>query len=168
MTLPEQKHLAFVGIGANLGNAAQTVTAAITRLADLPEITLKECSSLYRSAPFEATGPDFINAVVRITTSLRPAALLKALLDLELAFGRERPYRNAPRTLDLDLLIYDRLQLTTPSLTLPHPRMHRRVFVLAPLAELSPTLILEPFGRVETLLNRLTDQPIERLSPQSI
>ncbi|MGH1359072.1 MAG: 2-amino-4-hydroxy-6-hydroxymethyldihydropteridine diphosphokinase [Burkholderiaceae bacterium] len=165
MILPDTKHVAFVSVGANLGEASQTVTAAIARLSALPGITLKAQSSLYRTAPFEASGPDFINAAVRIETTLRPAALLKTLLDLEMAFGRERPFRHAPRTLDLDLLIYDKLQLTTPFLTLPHPRMHQRAFVLAPLAEISPTLVLEPYGRVDALLNRLADQPIERLSP---
>lgn len=166
MSSPERKHPAYIGIGANLGEPAQTVRDAISQIGDMPGVELIASSSLYRSAPHEASGPDFINAVVFVKTGLRPAALLAALQALEHRFGRERPYRNAPRTLDLDLLIYAKLQLTTPSLTLPHPRMHERAFVLAPLAELAPTLVLEPYGQVDALLGRLADQPVERLSPQ--
>ncbi len=167
MSSPERRHCAYIGIGANLGHPAQTVRDAIDQLGAHPAIEVLKRSSLYRSAPHEASGPDFINAVVLIRTGLRPAALLAALQAVEHQFGRVRSYRNAPRTLDLDLLIYAKLQLTTPSLTLPHPRMHERAFVLAPLAELAPSLVLEPYGQVDALLNRLADQPVERLSPQS-
>ena len=96
------------------------------------------CSRLYRSAPHEAQGPDFINAVARLETRLTAPDLLAQLQALELAAGRERPYRNAPRTLDLDLLLYGDARIDSPQLTLPHPRLHERAFVLRPLAEVAP------------------------------
>jgi 2-amino-4-hydroxy-6-hydroxymethyldihydropteridine diphosphokinase len=98
-------------------------------------------SSLYRSAPFEASGPDFINAVAALDTGLDAPGLLAAMQQIELDAGRERPYRNAPRTLDLDLLLYGSVVLETPALTLPHPRMQQRAFVLLPLAEIAPALV---------------------------
>lgn len=157
--------LAFVGIGANLGHAEQTINSAITALAQLPSTSLLARSSLYRTTPVDSTGPDYVNAVVSLDTALEAAPLLRALLAIELRFGRERSFKNAPRTLDLDLLLYDKLRTTTPELILPHPRMHQRAFVLVPLAELAPGLLLEPYGEIETLLDTLSDQPIERLEP---
>jgi 2-amino-4-hydroxy-6-hydroxymethyldihydropteridine diphosphokinase len=111
---------------------------AIQNLGQLPETTLLNHSSLYRSAPVDASGPDFINAVAEIATSLSPQALLAALQTLEQDAGRQRPYRNAPRTLDLDILLYDDVTLDTPTLVIPHPRMLIRAFVLLPLAEIAP------------------------------
>ena len=110
----------------------------------------------------DAAGPDFINAVAAIDTTLAPLALLDALQALETRHGRERPYKNAPRTLDLDLLLYGATAMDTPRLCLPHPRMHQRAFVLAPLGELAPELVL-PQGPLQALLAQLADQPIERL-----
>jgi 2-amino-4-hydroxy-6-hydroxymethyldihydropteridine diphosphokinase len=132
----------FVGLGANLGDAAATVRAAIAALSDLPGTTCVARSSLYRSAPIEAQGADYINAVVQLQTRLSPMALLKALQSIEDRFGRERPYLNAPRTLDLDLLLYGQRRIVTPLLTVPHPRMRERAFVLVPLAEIAPDLAL--------------------------
>jgi 2-amino-4-hydroxy-6-hydroxymethyldihydropteridine diphosphokinase len=134
-------HVAYIGIGANLGDAQATVTQAIGSLAQLPKCRLTARSSLYRSAPYEASGPDFINAVVALETVLEPILLLSELQRLEQDAGREHPYRNAPRTLDLDLLMYDDLVLDTPRLTLPHPRLAQRAFVLMPLTEIAPTMI---------------------------
>jgi len=134
-------HVAYIGIGANLGDAQATVTQAMDSLAQVPQSCLTARSSLYRSAPYEASGPDFINAVVALETTLDPLVLLEELQRLEQDAGRERPYRNAPRTLDLDLLMYDDLVLDTPRLTLPHPRLAQRAFVLMPLAEIAPTMI---------------------------
>ena len=129
---------AFVALGANLGDAAATVRQALVALDTLPQTRLVGASRLYRSAPWEASGPDFFNAVAQLTTSLDAQALLSALHGLEQAAGRERPYLNAPRTLDLDLLLYGDDHIHTPTLTVPHPRMWQRAFVLRPLAELAP------------------------------
>jgi len=129
---------AFVALGANLGDAAATVRQASTDLGTLPQTRLVRASRLYRSAPWEASGPDFFNAVAEVATSLDAHALLAALHGLELAAGRERPYLNAPRTLDLDLLLYGDAHIATPTLTVPHPRMWQRAFVLRPLADIAP------------------------------
>lgn len=132
---------AWVGLGANLGDAAAALRQAVQALAHTPGIRLLRTSSLYRSAPVDAHGPDYLNAVAEIATTLSPHDLLAALQALEHAAGRERPYRNAPRTLDLDLLLYGDECVTTPDLTVPHPRMHERAFVLLPLAELAPARV---------------------------
>lgn len=129
---------AFVALGANLGDAAAAVRAAFGALGELPETTLVRQSSLYRSAPLDAGGPDFINAVAELRTRLPAAALLAALQAIEQRAGRERPYRNAPRTLDLDLLLYGDARIDSRDLTVPHPRMGERAFVLVPLAEIAP------------------------------
>lgn len=129
---------AYVALGANLGDAAATLRQALCDLAAVPDTELVLASSLYRSAPVDAVGPDFINAVAQLRTTLSPYELLAALQRLEQAAGRQRPYRNAPRTLDLDLLLYADLQQDDPMLTLPHPRMTQRAFVLVPLAEIAP------------------------------
>ena len=148
---------AYVAIGANLGDARATVTQALQDLDTLPETRVAACSSQYRSAPHEASGPDFINAVAALDTALDAPALLEALQQLEQRAGRARPYRNAPRTLDLDLLRHGDTVLDTPNLTLPHPRMTQRAFVLLPLAEIAPALVTP--GQ----LAAVADQPIERL-----
>ena len=132
---------AFVALGANLGDARATVLQAMQAIAALPGTTLLRRSSLYRSAPVDATGPDFINAVVEIGTRLGPQQLLAELQRIEQAAGRERPYRNAPRTLDLDILLYGERTLDSPVLTIPHPRMLGRAFVLVPLAEIAPSRV---------------------------
>lgn len=129
---------AFVALGANLGDAAATVRRAIAELDALPQTRLLRASAVYRSAPWEATGPDFYNAVAELQTALGPHELLAALHGMEQAAGRERPYLNAPRTLDLDLLLYGDARIATPTLTVPHPRMWQRAFVLRPLAEIAP------------------------------
>jgi len=130
--------MACVALGANLGDAVATVQQALRDLASLPNTQWVKASSLYRSAPYEAQGPDFINAVALVHTQLSPLELLHALQDLELQSGRERPYKNAPRTLDLDLIFHGDTELATSELTLPHPRWHERAFVLQPLAEVWP------------------------------
>lgn len=129
---------AYVALGANLGMARETVLQAMQDLALLPQTRLLRRSSLYATAPVDATGPDYINAVVELSTDLRPHALLHALQQLELQAGRTRPYHHAPRTLDLDLLLYGEESLDSPTLVLPHPRMLVRAFVLVPLAEVAP------------------------------
>src|SRR5690606_36479215 len=129
---------AFVGLGANLGDAQAAVKRSLQALDRLPQTRLAARSSLYRSAPVDAGVPDYVNAVAELRTALPPEALLAELQRLEQAEGRERPYRNAPRTLDLDLLLYGDAQIATPALTVPHPRMAARAFVLLPLAEIAP------------------------------
>src|SRR5205814_895971 len=148
---------AFVAIGANLGDARATVERAITDMDTLPETRVKARSSLYRTAPVDATGPDFINAVVELKTALGPHALMAELQRLEAVAGRERPYRNAPRTLDLDLLRYGDVAIETETLTLPHPRMDERAFVLMPLAEIAPHRV------TREQIARVAKQRIERL-----
>ena len=134
-------HVVYVGLGANLGDAPAALREALQALAALPGTQLQQCSALYRSAPVDATGPDFYNAVAALRTSLPPHELLAALQSIEASAGRERPYRNAPRTLDLDILLYGDQVIDTPTLTVPHPRLHERAFALCPLAELAPELV---------------------------
>ena len=121
---------AYVGIGANIGNSTQTVSLAINAMQAMPDTIWKASSSLFASAPVDATGDDFINAVVALDTQLEPEELLRQLQKIELQFGRERSTRNAPRTLDLDLLLYGSEEITTATLHVPHPRMTERAFVL--------------------------------------
>ena len=131
---------ALIGLGANLGDAAATLRAALDDIARLPHTEVVRTSSLYRSAPLDASGPDYCNAVALLRSALDPERLLDALLRIEREHGRVRPpgQRNAPRTLDLDLLWIDGVRMTRPALTLPHPRLHARAFVLVPLAEIAP------------------------------
>ena len=150
--------LAWVALGGNLGDARQSVQQALQALDALPQTRLEAASSLYRTAPVDASGPDFINAVARLRTSLAPLALLQALQGLEQQAGRERPYRNAPRTLDLDVLLYSGVRQQTPELELPHPRMLQRAFVLVPLAEIDAELV------PPDVLQAVADQAIERLT----
>ena len=151
---------AYLALGANLGDAQQAVHQAMRDIAQLPDTRLLACSSLYRTAPVESSGPDYINAVVQIETALQPLALLHAIHALEQAAGRERPWRNAPRTLDIDILLYGDLLLNTPELTIPHPRMGQRAFVLVPLAEIAPEKV--DARQLQAVANQAI-QAIERL-----
>lgn len=153
---------AWVGLGANLGDARATLHAACAALALLPGTRLLACSSVYRSAPVDATGPDFLNAVALLDTPLEPDELLAALQHIERMHGRQRPYPNAPRTLDLDLLLHGARQCATPTLTLPHPRLHLRAFVLHPLLELRPDLDVPGLGVLASHLPAVADQRIAR------
>ena len=129
---------AYVALGANLGQPMQAVRDALLRLRELPDTALTRESSLYRTAPIESAGPDYINAVAEIQTRLCAPELLAQLQRLEREAGRERPYRNAPRTLDLDLLLFGDARIDSAVLQVPHPRMQERAFVLVPLAEIAP------------------------------
>ncbi len=151
--------MACVALGANLGDAATTIRQALQKLAALPDTQLVKVSALYRSAPYEAQGPDFINAVALVQTLLSPLALLHALQAIELQSGRERPYKNAPRTLDLDVIFYGDATLDTPELTVPHPRWFERAFVLLPLAEVWPERVSE------AQRHAVKGQALERLPP---
>ena len=156
---------AYVGLGANLGDAAATIDAAIAEIVRLPGTRLAKRSSLYVSAPVDATGPDFFNAVAALDTELPPLELLTRLQALETAHGRARPYRNAPRTLDLDILLFGDIVDADPLLTLPHPRMTERTFVLLPLAEIAPGLCLPDGRSVARLAQQVRDQRISRINP---
>ena len=157
-------NIAYVALGANLGDPAATIRAAFGALANLPESRVVHCSSLYRTAPVGNTEqPEFINAVAALETTLAPESLLDALFDIEARFGRIRTKKNGPRTLDLDLLLYNNQQLNLPRLTLPHPRLHLRAFVLYPLAELAPNLQLPGRGSIAAWLPAVANQGISRL-----
>jgi 2-amino-4-hydroxy-6-hydroxymethyldihydropteridine diphosphokinase len=154
---------AFIALGSNLDNPASQVRAAFDELAELPSSHLLMRSSLYRSAPIgRLDQPDFLNAVAQIETGLSPHDLLKALFEIERRHGRVRKYANAPRTLDLDLLIYDNLECNDPGLILPHPRMHQRAFVLQPLLEIAPHTRVPGHGSVAELLAACAGQRLER------
>ena len=135
--MKKQPVSAFVALGANLGDSPATLRWALGAIAALTGTRLVRSSSLYRTAPIDSSGPDYINAVAEIATTLHAPALLVALQQIELAAGRERPYRNAPRTLDLDILLYGDASIPSAHLQVPHPRMGERAFVLVPLAEIA-------------------------------
>lgn len=163
--MPE-RHLAYVGLGANLDDPAEQVEHALLELARLPGSELCGRSGLYASAPAGyADQPDYVNAVARLATDLAPRALLDALLDIERRHGRVRAFRNSPRTLDLDILLYDDLRLNEPGLHIPHPRMHERAFVLLPLAEIAPDLVLPGHGHVVDLLAGVVRDSVRLLAP---
>ena len=155
---------AFVGIGANLGDPVAQVREAIAALAGLPQTRLVAASSLYRTAPLGYTAQDdFVNAACLLETALAPRALLDRLRAIEAAAGRERSFRNAPRTLDLDLLLYGGETIAEPGLAVPHPRLHERAFALAPVVELDPACVIPGRGLAREWLARAADQRIEKL-----
>jgi 2-amino-4-hydroxy-6-hydroxymethyldihydropteridine diphosphokinase len=155
---------AIVGIGANLGDAVVQVRSAIDAVAGLPGTSLVAASSLYRTAPVGYTAqPDFVNAAALIETKLAPRALLDALRAVEARFGRGRAFKDAPRTLDLDLLLYDGLQIDEPGLVVPHPRLHERAFALAPVVEIDPECVIPGRGPANEWLARCSGQRIERM-----
>lgn len=161
--MSREPELACIGLGANLGAAREVLDCAMQRLSALPGTTRITASGFYRTAPVDAAGPDFLNAVLLLRTLLAPEALLDELQRIEREHGRQRPYRNAPRTLDLDLLLYGDLRIATPRLVVPHPRMHLRAFVLHPLVEVMPEAVIPGVGSARELLPAVSDQRIERL-----
>ena len=157
--------LAYVGLGSNSDDPVGQVERALHELDALPDTRLGRRSSLYRSAPVGyADQPDFVNAVAALDTSLTDVRLLDALQGIEQRHGRERSFPNAPRTLDLDLLLYGDRVVRSARLVLPHPRMHERAFVLAPLAEIAPEAQVPGHGAAAELLGRCTGQDVERLA----
>lgn len=158
------QHTAYIGIGSNLGNPAEHVRFAISQLMQLPSSRLAAASSLYKTAPVDADGDDYVNAVVCLLTALSPDNLLDRFHKLENVSGRKRTYRNAPRTLDLDLLLYDDKQINTPALILPHPRMTQRAFVLVPLLEIAPDVTIPGKGAAHDYLEPIRHQPITLLT----
>jgi 2-amino-4-hydroxy-6-hydroxymethyldihydropteridine diphosphokinase len=161
--------IAYVALGANLGDPLATLKSALAALAGIPATRLGPISSLYRTAPVGLRNqPDFINAVAMLQTTLTPPRLLEALFDIEAAFGRSRSIPNAPRTLDLDLLLHGEAILNERELTLPHPRMHMRAFVLVPLLEIAPACDIPGRGPARQFLAACRDQSILRISPEAV
>jgi 2-amino-4-hydroxy-6-hydroxymethyldihydropteridine diphosphokinase len=163
-------HIAYIGLGSNLEDPCSQLQRAFVDLEGLPDTRVVARSSLYRSAPLGCpdqsdfqSQPDFVNAVAKLATSLTPQALLQALLQIEHQHGRERTFRNAPRTLDLDVLLYDDVQLHEHGLTIPHPQMHRRAFVLQPLLEIAPDVSIPGVDQAGLALARCQDQVLDRI-----
>jgi 2-amino-4-hydroxy-6-hydroxymethyldihydropteridine diphosphokinase len=151
--------IAFIALGSNLQSPQQQVLNALQALKHLPNSTLLQHSSLYQTAPVGYDNqPDFINAVAKISTELTAQELLEAILAIEQTFGRERPFPNAPRVLDLDLLLYDDATIHTKTLTVPHPRMHERAFVMLPLAEIAPDIVINSHDSAINLATELAKQ----------
>ncbi len=157
-------HNVFIGLGSNLENTQKNIIDAIDIIKVIESINLISCSSLYATPPVGFINqPDFINAVIQITTTISYMELLAKLLDIEKEFGRIRKNKNGPRTLDLDLLLYNDLILKNKKLTVPHPRMHERLFVLIPLIEIAPTLLIPNHGSIKSLITSLPKQNIRRI-----
>ena len=156
----------FVGLGANLGGDGPqllaTLSSALRHLQALPQTAVVAVSGVWRSAPVDATGPDYLNAVAELQTALEPLPLLEALQQIENAHGRRRPFHRAPRSLDLDLLFYGQREIGTADLTLPHPRLHERAFVLEPLAELAPAWMHPCLGSIQLWRERCAAQVLQR------
>jgi 2-amino-4-hydroxy-6-hydroxymethyldihydropteridine diphosphokinase len=153
----------FIGIGSNLGNARENVERAIDMLGRLPDTRLLAQSNVFRTAPIDAGGDDYINAVASVDTRLQAAQLLLALQSLEQDFGRERPFPNAPRTLDLDLLLYGQQTIQSESLTVPHPRMTVRAFVLIPLLQIDPFINIPGKGPAHSFVAGVAEQIIQKV-----
>lgn len=155
--------VAYLGLGANLGDARQSLKDAVVCLAQQHAITVLAKSSLYRTAPIDASGDDYYNLVVKLETSMSAPALLALCHRIEHHFGRERPFRNAPRTLDLDIVLYGDGHVDEPDLVIPHPRAFERAFVLVPLIEIDPDISIPGQGRADALLERVAHQRIEKV-----
>lgn len=158
-----EKFTAYIGIGANLGDARQTVADAIAQLAQLSQTSLLAQSAFYRTAPVDSGGDDYVNAVAAVSTSLTPLQLLHALQDMEQQHGRLRPYRNAPRTLDLDILLYAEQSIAGAELDVPHPRMTQRAFVLIPLLEIAADIVIPGHGPAQDFLPQVQGQAISKI-----
>jgi 2-amino-4-hydroxy-6-hydroxymethyldihydropteridine diphosphokinase len=157
-------HSIFIGLGSNLDNPKQKIKDAIHLINEIDDVNIIATSSLYETPPigfFEQ--PNFINAVVQIYSPINHNNLLIKLFDIERIFGRIRKEKNGPRTLDLDILLFDDLVLESESLTIPHPRMHERLFVLIPLLEISPIIEIPKYGSVSNLISGLTIQNIKKV-----
>jgi len=158
------KHVAFIGLGSNIADPSAQVERATSAIDRLPQTRVLARSALYRSAPVGfLEQPDFINAVIKIETTLAPHDLLQSLLGLEQEQGRTREFQNAPRTLDLDVLLYDGLQHHEHGLTVPHPQMHKRAFVLQPLLEIAPDCVIPGVGKAQQAMLHCADQQLEKI-----
>jgi 2-amino-4-hydroxy-6-hydroxymethyldihydropteridine diphosphokinase len=155
--------LAYIGIGANLGDACATVRQAISRLAQIRATGLREQSSLFRTAPIDSHGEDYVNAVACIETGLEAHELLHELQVIENEYGRLRPYLNAPRTLDLDILLYGEQSIASATLTVPHPRLTQRAFTLIPLLQIAPFIAIPGQGAAHQFAPDVAGQSIARI-----
>lgn len=154
----------FIGLGANVGDVLKAIPQAMKELSEIPRTRLLAKSSLYRTAPVGIENqPDFVNAVAKLCTGLSAKELLGQLHVMERRHGRVRREKNGPRTLDLDLLMYDDLVSSDSSMIIPHPRMHERAFVLLPLSEIAPEIVIPGHGPIGELLSRLPIQGVTRL-----
>jgi 2-amino-4-hydroxy-6-hydroxymethyldihydropteridine diphosphokinase len=157
--------VAYVGLGANLDDPARQLEHALRELDALPNTRMRVRSSLYRSAPVGyADQPDFVNAVAQLETALPAIELLSELQAIEARHGRRRSFADAPRTLDLDLLLFGDERIAAPGLTVPHPRMHERAFVLMPLVEIAPQAAIPGHGKASALLERCASQRVQKIS----
>lgn len=161
--MSKTRNACYIGIGSNLGDARGNVQRAIIRLEQIPDTRLVAQSSLFRTAPVDAGGDDYINAVAKIETGLPAPDLLAALQAIEQDFGRERPYRNAPRTLDLDILLYGQQSMSSETLTVPHPRLTQRAFALIPLLQIDPFIAIPGLGPAHTFVPRVAAQAIQKI-----
>lgn len=164
MNLRNAPVTAYIGLGANLGDAEASVRSALAALDRIDSTSLSAQSSLFRTAPVEADGDDYVNAVAQIQTVLSPQLLLQALQEIEHQYCRERPYANAPRTLDLDLLLYGRQVIASPELTVPHPRMTTRAFVLIPLLQIDPFITIPGKGDAHRFVPGVASQAITKIA----
>lgn len=155
--------IAYLGLGANLGDARQSLKDAVVCLAQQHSITVLAKSSLYRTEPIDAAGDDYYNLVVKLDTTLTAQALLALCHRIEHDFGRDRPFHNAPRTLDIDIVLFGDTTIDTPELVIPHPRAAERAFVLVPLAEIDPDIEIPGVGRAVERLGDVTHQRIEKV-----
>lgn len=155
----------YIGIGANLGDAQASIVQAFGELDALPQTRVTARSALYRSAPIDADGDDYVNAVAALETGLRPEQLLNALLSIERHHGRARTYRNAPRPLDLDILLYGQQVVHTDALTIPHPRLTQRAFALVPLLQIAPAITIPGAGQAHLLIAGVAGQGICMITP---
>lgn len=159
---------AFIALGANLGEPEKALLQAVERIREEDGIVIQKCSSFYKTEPIDSTGPDYVNAVLEVQTTLTPEDLLRKLLEIEQEFGRERPagIHNAPRTMDLDLLLYEGEIRNGAFLILPHPRMHERAFVLVPLCEIAPEVQIPGKGLARNFLPSIQGQGIQRIEQE--
>lgn len=159
----------FIGLGANQGDTAATLTAAVEALKSIERSEFVAVSPFYRTAPIDAEGPDYLNAVACIESELEPYSLLLHLQDIERMLGRKRRGvpKNAPRKVDLDLLLVGDLIIRSTPLTLPHPRMHERAFVLRPLLDLDAGIVLPGLGPAADFLPRVASQRVEPIAPST-
>ena len=159
------KRIAYIGLGSNQGEIVEALNSAIESLRSIEQTEVVAVSPFYRSAPIDAPGPDFLNAVAKVETGLEPYALLLHLLDIELMLGRNRRglKKNAPRNVDLDLLLVGDMIIQSTPLTLPHPRLHLRAFVLRPLLDLAPEIRIPGQGPAAAFLDAVEDQKVEPL-----
>ena len=165
MPYPDKKNSrVYIALGSNLEDPFKQIQSAFEEIKKLPETNFLKCSSLYKSKPVGLLNqPDYINAVAEVDTTLTPIELLNKLLKIELQHGRVRTFRNAPRTLDLDILLYGNLQFSDDRLTVPHPRMTQRAFVLLPLMEIAPHCEIPEHGKISQLITACSNQKIEQL-----